>query len=57
VANVRLGDGESAPRLMEASLRQLHLPLPQYGRRAGARQSIYFDPAETKIASAWKRCP
>ena len=36
---------------MEASMEQLCIPLPPYALRAGARETIYFNPLESKIAS------
>eukprot|EP01024_Parvocaulis_polyphysoides_P035722 TRINITY_DN3172_c0_g1_i2.p1 TRINITY_DN3172_c0_g1~~TRINITY_DN3172_c0_g1_i2.p1 ORF type:complete len:555 (-),score=96.10 TRINITY_DN3172_c0_g1_i2:219-1883(-) len=45
------GDGNSAyPAIFEASMEQLCIPLPPWAVRAGARETIYFNPAETTVA-------
>ena len=36
---------------LEASMEQVCVPLPPWAIRAGARETIYFNPAEVKVAS------
>eukprot|EP01023_Acetabularia_acetabulum_P008938 TRINITY_DN1393_c0_g2_i1.p1 TRINITY_DN1393_c0_g2~~TRINITY_DN1393_c0_g2_i1.p1 ORF type:complete len:553 (-),score=93.04 TRINITY_DN1393_c0_g2_i1:301-1959(-) len=45
------GDGNSAyPAIFEASMEQLCIPLPPWAVRAGARETIYFNPTDTTAA-------
>eukprot|EP01025_Chloroclados_australasicus_P014485 TRINITY_DN16794_c0_g1_i20.p1 TRINITY_DN16794_c0_g1~~TRINITY_DN16794_c0_g1_i20.p1 ORF type:complete len:478 (-),score=75.03 TRINITY_DN16794_c0_g1_i20:535-1839(-) len=45
------GDGNSAfTTIFEASMEQLCVPLPPWAVRAGARESIYFNPADVTVA-------
>lgn len=45
-------DGQS-DRWLEASMEQLCVPLPPWALRAGARETIWFNPAEVNAASEW----
>lgn len=47
-------DGHNA--WLEASMEQLCVPLPPWSLRAGARETIWFNPAEVNAASARLRC-
>lgn len=42
------GNGNST--WLEASVESLCVPLPAWAMRAGARETIYFNPAETTVA-------
>lgn len=44
-------DDGNGDRWLEASMEQLCVPLPPWGLRAGARETIWFNPAEVNAAS------
>ena len=44
---------EASDQYMEASMEQLCIPLPTWAYRAGARETIYMNPKDTKVASKW----
>lgn len=43
-------NGNGAASWLEASVESLCVPLPAWAMRAGARETIYFNPAETTVA-------
>jgi hypothetical protein len=44
------GAGKSTSTWLEAELEQVCVPLPPWAIRAGARETIYFNPAEVNVA-------
>lgn len=49
------GDGHNS--WLEASMEQLCVPLPPWSLRAGARETIWFNPTEVNAAGGRHACP
>ena len=47
-----IASDDGASNWLEASMEQLCVPLPPWSLRAGARETIWYNPAEVNAASA-----